>query len=94
MGRWAGVRLPCSLNIGKDRRGTQPDGQARSLTQRLVSILWACQHTRDGVGASLCIPVYEIRTSLTPPPAVQGANLSRADRGSCIGRNVAVRLNA
>lgn len=43
MGRSAGVRPDCSLNNGRNRRGEQPDVQVKSLTQRLVSELWACQ---------------------------------------------------
>ena len=35
MGRWAGVRPHGSSNDGKSRTGKRPDGQARSLTQRL-----------------------------------------------------------
>jgi hypothetical protein len=42
MGRSAGVRPYCSWNNGKKRRGEQPDVQAESLTQRLVSEFWAC----------------------------------------------------
>ena len=46
MGRWAGVRPYCSSNNGKSRTGKQLEGQARSLTQRLVPVLWACQEGR------------------------------------------------
>jgi hypothetical protein len=42
MGRSAGVRPNCSLNVGKNSTGKQLDGQAKSLTQRLVSESWAC----------------------------------------------------
>ena len=42
MGRSAGVYPNCSLNNGKNSRGKQLDGQAKSLTQWLVSEFWAC----------------------------------------------------
>ena len=42
MGRSAGGCPPCSSNDGESRRGKSPDGQAKSLTQRLVPVPWAC----------------------------------------------------
>ena len=53
MGRSAGVRPNCSLNNGKNSRGKQLDGQAKSLTQRLVSEFWACQLFRVSCGSIL-----------------------------------------
>jgi transposase len=43
MGRSAGVRPRCSLNNGKNRTGKWLEVQAKSLTNRLVPVLWACQ---------------------------------------------------
>ena len=42
MGRLEGSRPPSSSNNGKSKRGKQPNGQARSLTERLD--LWACHN--------------------------------------------------
>ncbi|HIF92466.1 MAG TPA: hypothetical protein EYQ60_04970 [Myxococcales bacterium] len=43
MGRSAGVRSKCSLNNGNNSKGKQLEGQAKSLTKRLVPFSWACQ---------------------------------------------------
>ncbi len=53
MGRSAGVRPNCSLNNGKKWGGEQPEVQADSLTQRLVSEFWACQNQNGSDQAAL-----------------------------------------
>lgn len=50
MGRSAGIRPHRSSNDGKRSKGKQLDRQAKSLTQRLVSNIWACHDLTQFLG--------------------------------------------
>ena len=68
MGRSAGVRPRCSLNNGKNRTGKQLDVQAKSLTNWLVPVLWACQSEKAVAAASRRIPRSTSAESSLPSP--------------------------
>ena len=83
MGRSAGVRPRCSLNNGKNRTGKWLDVQAKSLTNRLVPVLWACQPgvskkrhlLEDWLGRALADPIRfgSLGMKLSPSVGVPAA---------------------